>query len=329
MKLAFVGDVMLGRLVNRWLKHLPPEYPWGDTLPLLRAADAVVVNLECVIADRGKPWPRKVFTFRADARNVEVLRTARVAVASLANNHAMDYGAGALLDCLEILRRHGILAAGAGPALSSARMPAALVAGGVRIAVIAVTDNEPEWQAGEATPGVFYVPFAGDSPGLHDLVARVQAVRSVSDLVIVSAHWGPNWGRTPLPEHVGAAHRLIEAGADVVFGHSPHILRGIEVYRERPILYSCGNFVDDYAVDEDERNDESGIFTIECEPQRVRRVLFTPTVIARFQARLVRGVDRTRIVDEMRALCAGLGTGAGEAPEGLEIPVSPAVPAAQ
>ncbi|HYM92004.1 MAG TPA: CapA family protein [bacterium] len=325
MRLAFVGDVMLGRLVNRCLKRVPAEYPWGDTLPLLRTADAVFINLECVIADRGKPWPRKVFTFRTDSRNVEVLRTAHVTVASLANNHSLDYGAEALLDCLEILQRHGIWAVGAGATLGAARLPAVLAVCGARIAVIAVTDNEPEWQAGEETPGVFFVPFADKNPRLHDLFALVEDVRKASDLVIVSAHWGPNWGRTPLPEHVEAAHRLIDAGADVVFGHSPHILRGIEIYRGRPILYSCGNFVDDYAVDEDERNDESGIFSIECDQQGVRRVLFTPTVITRFQARLARGADWTRILGQMRTVCAGLGTDTREASEGLEISVSPVV----
>ena len=83
---------MLGRLVNRALRQRPPEYPWGDVLPVLRLADGVVLNLECVLSDYGEPWPRQVFTFRSDLRNVECLQRAGVTAVSLANNHAHDYG---------------------------------------------------------------------------------------------------------------------------------------------------------------------------------------------------------------------------------------------
>src|SRR5579884_1191549 len=132
MRLVFVGDVMLGRLVNARLAACPPEYPWGDTLPLLHAADAVFINLECVLSDRGEPWPGKVFTFRSDARNVAVLSAARVTAASLANNHSLDYGPDALLDCLAVLRERRILAAGAGASLEAARRWARSEAAGRR-----------------------------------------------------------------------------------------------------------------------------------------------------------------------------------------------------
>ena len=95
MRIVLVGDVMLGRLVNRHLASVPPEHPWGDTLSLLRSADALIVNLECVISDRGEPWPGRIFTFRSDLKNVAVLTAAGVTAVSLANNHSMDYGGGA------------------------------------------------------------------------------------------------------------------------------------------------------------------------------------------------------------------------------------------
>ncbi len=320
MRLVFVGDVMLGRLVNARLAACPPEYPWGDTLPLLHAADAVFINLECVLSDRGEPWPGKVFTFRSDARNVAVLSAARVTAASLANNHSLDYGPDALLDCLAVLRERRILAAGAGASLEAARRPAVCAIRGGRAALVAFTDNEPGWEAGPAAPGIFYVPLAGRTPRLDALLGAVADARRRSDLVIVSAHWGPNWGRAPLPEHVEAARLLVDAGADVVFGHSPHICRGVEVYRERPILYSCGDYIDDYAVDPVERNDESCIFRVDCASGRVRRVVLTPTVIREFQARLAHGRERAGILDTMRRLCAELGTATRDVAEGLEIP---------
>ncbi len=319
MRLVLVGDVMLGRLVDERLAAVPPAYPWGDTLPVLRSADGLFINLECVISDRGAPHPGKTFTFRAAARNVEVLLRARVTAASLANNHSLDYGPEALEDCLAILRERGIHPAGAGPSRDAARRPAACRAGGARIAFVAFTDNEPGWEAGPGTPGVFYVPLAGSDPRLEALLSTVAEARRASDLVIVSAHWGPNWGRDPLPEHVRAAHLLADAGADVVFGHSPHVVRGIELYRDRPILYSCGDYVDDYAVDPVERNDESCAFCLDYEGTRLRRIVLVPTLIGACQARVAGGRARARIADRIRRLCAALGTGTRDAPEGLEI----------
>lgn len=319
LRLAFVGDVMLGRLVNERLKSVPPEYPWGDTLPLLRGADAVVANLECVIADRGEPWPGKVFVFRTDSANVRVLEAARVTAVSLANNHSMDFGPEALEDCLETLRRRGLHAAGAGPTLEAARRPAMFTAHGLRVALVAFTDNEPRWEAGERTPGIFYVPLDEDDPRFHALLGVIREARQKADVVVVSAHWGPNWGSTPLPEQMVAARRFVESGADVVFGHSPHVLRGIEVYRGRAVLYSCGDFVDDYAVDEVERNDESAVFMVEVDDGALRRVLVVPTVIRHFHAQLAERGEKDRILARVRSLCAQLGTSVRETPEGLEV----------
>ncbi len=330
MRVIFLGDVMLGRLVNEYLAAAAPEDPWGDTLAVLRTADAVFINLECVLADRGTPWPEKTFTFRSDARNVAVLRAAGVAAASLANNHSLDYGPEALQDCLALLRAHRILPAGAGVSIDAAREPALVTAGEVRAAFVAFTDDMPEWEAGEATPGIFYVPLTPTSPQanprLGALLGAVEGARAHGDLVIVSAHWGPNWGAAPLPEHTQAAHLFIDRGADVVFGHSAHIVRGVEVYRGRPILYSCGDYVDDYAVDPVQRNDDSCIFCLDYDGGRLRRILLVPTVIRRCQARLAAGSDRGRIVRTMQALCARLGTMTEEVPQGVRIPVASSPP---
>ena len=319
MRIVLLGDVMLGRLVNRRLATAPPEYPWGDTLTLLRSADALVVNLECVIADRGEPWPGKIFTFRSDLKNVAVLAAARVTAVSLANNHSLDYGPDALRDCIATLVRHGIRPAGAGASLDAARRPAECKARGTRVACVAFTDNEPEWAAGSA-PGVHYVPVDPRDRRFDRLLTLIKETRRTADLVIVSAHWGANWGYIPPGEHVTAAHLFADAGADVVFGHSPHVVRGVEIYRGRPILYSCGNYVDDYAVDEIERNDESFIFCLDYADGALQRLLLVPTMIEDFQARLTQGRGAKRIVRRMQTLCAGLGTEAGSVSDGLNVP---------
>jgi poly-gamma-glutamate synthesis protein (capsule biosynthesis protein) len=319
VRLILLGDVMLGRLVNDALTGLPPAYPWGDTLPVLLAADGVLLNLECIISDRGSPWPGKVFTFRSDARNVEVLKAARVSAVSLANNHTLDYGPDALEDCLAALRHAGIGAAGAGRTIEDAAAAARFAAGDTTVAVVAWTDNEPGWAAGPSTPGVFYVPLDQRDARFERLLTAIARAAPACDLLIVSAHWGPNWGSHPPPDHVEAAHRFIEAGADVVFGHSPHVTRGIELYRGRPIFYGCGDFIDDYAVDERERNDHSFIAALDGEGRRLRRLVLMPTVITRFQARLARDPEQGAISDRLRLLCAERRTDAREVPEGLEI----------
>jgi poly-gamma-glutamate synthesis protein (capsule biosynthesis protein) len=190
---------------------------------------------------------------------------------------------------------------------------------------MAFTDNEPEWEA-DMRPGVHYVPLEPQDRRFGRLLVTIDEAKRANGMVIVSAHWGPNWGYAPLEEHARAAHLFIDAGADIVCGHSSHVVRGIEIYRNRPILYSCGNFIDDYAVDEVERNDESCVFCLDYEGEVLQQILLVPTMIEGFQATLARGVDRARIAKKTRTLCASLNTDAQMIPEGLKILPSRAAP---
>ncbi len=316
MRLCFLGDVMLGRLVNRVLEHKPPEYPWGEALGLLQDADCVLCNLECVLADRGSPWPGKIFTFRSDRRNVAVLTAGSVRAVSLANNHVLDFGEEALVECLSVLDRAGIGRAGAGRDAEEAQRPALWTSAGVRVGLVAFTDNEPEWEAGPGRPGVFYAPVDPDDARFQRVLALTRALAGQVDRVVVSAHWGPNWGRRPLPEHRTAARLLAEAGAHVVWGHSPHVVRGVEFVGGCAVLYSCGDFVDDYAVDEVERNDWSFAFLLDTSSGLLTLV---PTVIRHFRVELARGEERRALCARMRRLCEELGTRVVEVDEGLRL----------
>lgn len=310
MKLLFVGDVMLGRLVNRALQRLPPEYPWGDTLPLLASADWRMCNLECVISDKGRPWSLtpKIFHFRSDAENVAVLQAAHIDTVSLANNHSLDYEYEAMFDMLRILNKAKIAHAGAGADLAEASRPAVSQVQGLRIGVIAFTDNEPAWEAAKEQAGVWFIPIDLENERAAGLMAKIRRVRSETDLLVVSVHWGPNWGHEPPPEHIGFGRALIDAGADAVFGHSGHVFRGIEIYRQRPIIYCAGDFIDDYAVDEVERNDRSMIFTLQYDQGSLSKIRLYPTVIRDFQARLAQGPEAEWIGRKMQQLCADLAT---------------------
>ncbi len=309
-RLAMVGDVMLGRLVNEVLKERAPDYPWGDTLPLLRGADVRMCNLECAISDRGEAWAEtpKPFHFRSDAKNIEVLRAANVNAVSLANNHALDYGYDALIDTLDLLDGASIYHAGAGRTLSEAERPAIMKTGEDKVGFIAFTDNEPAWGSTSEKPGVFYVPIEPRDPRAVHLLELIKQTKNMVDLLIVSAHWGPNWGYEPPPEHVPFAHAMVDAGADVVFGHSGHVIRGIEIYRHRPILYCVGDFIDDYAVDSVERNDQSCVFVLEGSSRGINSVRVYPTKIQQCQARLARGPEMREVARKMQSLCVGFNT---------------------
>ncbi len=312
MKLAFVGDVMLGRLVNELLKWAPSNYPWGDTLSILRSADMRICNLECALTDYGQPWSQtpKIFHFRSDEKNVTTLVNPPINMVALANNHVLDYGYEGLARTTKVLTDAQIVFAGAGASYLDASTVGEYVANGVTVGMIAVTDNEPSWEATEMSPGVFYVPVDIADTRAKRLFELITLTRDDVDILIISTHWGPNWGYNPLPEHVNFAHALIDAGVDIVYGHSPHIFRGIELYKDKPILYSTGDFIDDYAVDELERNDESFIFMLDLmpNPTRLNSITLFPTLIADFQAQLAPSSRVDGIVTKMQELCLSLGT---------------------
>lgn len=310
VRLAFLGDTMLGRLVNRQLKEESPEFPWGDTLAALQEADWRICNLECVISDRGRPWSltQKYFHFRSDAKNVAVLKAAGIDAVSVANNHVLDYDFDAFAEMTKLLDQNEILHAGAGKNREESRRPACWTCKGQKLAMIAFTDNEPEWEATEDRPGVFYVPLDHTDSRQKELMAVARKTKESSDILIASAHWGGNWGEDPPEEHMKVARELIDNGVDIVFGHSPHICRAVEFYRDRPIIYSAGDFIDDYAVDEVERNDRSFIFIVEIQDNRKFRVQMVPTVIRHFQALYALGLERRAIVEQMIRKCRERGT---------------------
>jgi poly-gamma-glutamate synthesis protein (capsule biosynthesis protein) len=153
---------MLGRLVDRYVVHdmgIPPTDVWDDVLPLLLAADLHLINLEGVISTCGTKWHphMKPFHFRAHPHAIDILNAVRIDGVTLANNHVLDYGPEALAKCIELLDHAGIRHAGAGRNLTEAISPACLQTQAGAIAVIALTHNEPLWEATADRPGVQFV----------------------------------------------------------------------------------------------------------------------------------------------------------------------------
>lgn len=283
MKLFLCGDVMLGRGVDQILPHpgdpvlresyvrdartyvelaeqvngpvpLPVDWswPWGEALDILddAAPDVRVVNVETSITRSDDFAPGKGVHYRMSPDNVAALSVVRPDVCVLANNHVLDFGQRGLLETLEVLSRAGHRSAGAGRDSAEAGAPAVVpVAGGGRVVVLAFgmpsSGVPPSWAATARRPGVDVVPRLSDAEA-DAVCRRLASVRQPSDVLVVSVHWGSNWGYEVEPDQIRFAHRLVDGGVDVVHGHSSHHPRPVEVYRGKLVLYGCGDLVDDY-----------------------------------------------------------------------------------
>ncbi len=277
------GDVMTGRGIDQILPHpsdpvlyepamksakgyvelaedatgLIPKpvdfaYIWGDALEELKrvAPDARIINLETAVT-RSTDWEDKGINYRMSPDNVACLTAAQIDCGVLANNHVLDWGTTGLVETVDTLRKARIKTAGAGRNRREAEAPAVLeIEGKGRILVFAYgseTSGVPwHWAASERKPGVNLLTDFSDETVAH-IKARVQDVKRPGDIVVVSLHWGGNWGYDSPPTQRKFAHQLIDdAGVDVIHGHSSHHVRDIEVYKDKLILYGCGDFLNDY-----------------------------------------------------------------------------------
>ena len=228
-------------------------YIWGDALAALDAAatDVRIINLETAITRTGKPWPHKGIQYRMHPDNIPCLTAAGIDCCVLANNHVMDWGYAGLEETLTSLAQAGLTTAGAGADQAASRAPATLeLPGRGRVLVYACgleSSGIPgAWAATAAMPGVNLLPDFSNHT-VNEITKAVTSLRQPGDVVVASLHWGENWGY-PIPKaHRRFAHALIDtAGVDLVHGHSSHHPLGIEVYQGRPILYGCGDLINDY-----------------------------------------------------------------------------------
>lgn len=307
--LAFVGDVMLGRVVNEMLVAEGPSYPFGDAVPLLSKADFALANLECAISRRGQEWmnPPRVFYFKADPIAAEALRRAGIDYVSLANNHTLDFGSQALEDTFEHLQEAGIRWSGAGKTIEEARRPAVLKSERLSVAVLAATDNFPEYGAGVHHPGTWHFEIPPQPSFYREMGESINGLRKNKvDLVVFSLHWGPNMLKYPSPAFRAFAHRLIDSGVDIVYGHSAHVFQGIEIYKGKIIFYDTGDFVDDYWVSE--AIDEQFIYRVHGRNGVLEEIELVPVKIEHCQVKVADVATARRTVERMRERSAAFGT---------------------
>ncbi len=322
--MVFTGDVMLGRLVNQAIRIKGFEYPWGDTLPIIKDADLSLINLECVIAKSGERWDKtpKVFFFRADPVAINVLKVAGIDYVTLANNHALDFQEAALLETLERLDRNNIAHAGAGRNINEASRPALLEAKGIKVGVVAFTDNEPDFSATESSPGTNYIPITTDEKIFSRVRSAIASARDTgANIVVFSIHWGPNMRQFPPYYFKEFAHAVMDAGADIFHGHSAHIFQGIEIYKGKPIMYDTGDFIDDYYVGP-EKNDQQLLYLITANASGVKSFELLPVLISECQVSQTAGEVFDEIYERIKMLSSAMGTEVLKKDNKLEIVLS-------
>lgn len=282
--LFMCGDVMTGRGIDQVLPHpndpflhepyvknareyvelaekasgpikKPAGFPyiWGDALSELErmAPDVKIINSETGVTKSDDYWKGKTVHYRMHPANIGSLTAAGIDYCSLANNHVLDWGYRGLAETLETLKKAGIKGAGAGSNLAEAEAPAEITIEDKGRVVIFSRGTEsagipPEWAASEDRPGVSLLEDFSDREVRH-IRDSVMKVKKTGDIVIVSIHWGSNWGYDIPEDYRVFAHKLIDdAGVDLIHGHSSHHVRGMEVYNGRLIIYGAGDFLNDY-----------------------------------------------------------------------------------
>jgi len=277
------GDVMTGRGIDQVLPHpskpglresyvtdareyvalaearngpvkrpIPFSYVWGDALEAIAeiGPSARVINLETSVTVSDAYCPRKGIHYRMHPGNVPTLQAAGIDACVLANNHVLDFGRAGLLETLRLLHAAGIRTAGAGQHLADAQRPATIeLASGARVLLFAFCTEDSgvpkTWAAGAQLPGVNVLDDLSLATA-DEIGARVRASKRAGDIAIATVHWGSNWGYEVPAKHVRFARGLVDAGVDLVHGHSSHHPRPIEVYRGHLVLYGCGDLINDY-----------------------------------------------------------------------------------
>jgi poly-gamma-glutamate synthesis protein (capsule biosynthesis protein) len=283
--MTLAGDAMLYHIS-------PKKNPLAAVSKITSASDLFIVNLEVPLTSAATPTARKTpqqvkakqqFILKADPAHIKHLVAAGVDGVSLGNNHTMDYGVNGLLEEIGLLRRNGIAHCGAGQNLEQAAAPSFVQSGKSpkvgMVSFLAFIGEKHRWMNTPATPksaGVAVPPF-GSSVN-KDAKAKMKKIvddaRSRSEFVVVALHGGIERRTVPTAYQVSLARGFIDAGADLVVGHHPHVLQGAELYRGKPILYSTGNLVNSLPG-------TTALFHLRFAGGRLEKAVLTPCAIAK------------------------------------------------
>jgi poly-gamma-glutamate synthesis protein (capsule biosynthesis protein) len=300
VRLMAVGDLSFAGQVGQTLVARGGVYPFGDVVDYFNQADIVMGNLECVVSRRGAPWPRKAIHMRAPLASANALVAGGFDLVTVANNHALDYGAPAFLDTMAALNQHHLGHVGGGSNYAAAHAPLILVRNGLRVAILGYVlpffgpphFNTRAWAAGSASPGL-----ALGTPSV--VAADVRAARQQADVVVVNVHGGNELHLQPNNKIRALADAAINAGAALVVGHHPHLLQGYHPGNHTLIAYSMGNFVFDPFDWFPTRTKDSAILDVTLGADGVESYRWIPVVVQDGAPRPAVGAEIPRILGEI------------------------------
>jgi poly-gamma-glutamate capsule biosynthesis protein CapA/YwtB (metallophosphatase superfamily) len=292
-----------------------------------RDPDVRIINLETSVTTSEDYWPGKGINYRMHPENIGCITAARIDCCALANNHVLDWGYAGLTETLATLTGAGLHCAGAGRTAREAAMPATVVPGTgqqgrvILLAFGTASSGIPrQWAAADDKPGVNLLPDLS-ARAAQTVADQVDSIARRGDVVVASVHWGANWGYDIPDEQRAFSHRLIDLGAaDIVYGHSSHHPKGIEVYAGKLILYGCGDLLNDYEGirgHESFRADLSLLYfaTIDLGSGRLDRLEMVPSRITRFALHRAPSADVRWLESMFAREGAALGTTVRRLPE--------------
>jgi UDP-N-acetylmuramyl pentapeptide synthase/poly-gamma-glutamate capsule biosynthesis protein CapA/YwtB (metallophosphatase superfamily) len=317
------GDVVLARRQHYLTQHIGADRVLN--LPTLRAADLSIVNLECVIAtvgeqgvDKGEGGP---FYFRGRPELLRILAYSGVRAVTTANNHCGDYGPEAVIEQLQWLDRAGLQQAGTGHDKSSAFRPTYCRAGNINVALLSIDTTQASFAATDAGPGTAYLSLKAPETWQRTLEPVISEARRKAHVVLVAVHWGENFVHAPTEAARTIGRILVDSGADAVLGSSAHVLQGVEIYRERPIIYDAGNLLFDSIRS---KPDDCGLFKLDINENGVSALTFVPVAGYTGYSEERTGEDAQAACKRFDAKCKTLGTVLTSSPEGrLQIDLNP------
>lgn len=314
VRFCAVGDVLLDREPRRIIESSGIRAPLRGVSGLIQGHDLAFCNLECPASAAGSPLPKN-YSFHAKPAYLDALRLAGFNLLSMANNHSIDWGRDALLETKDNIIRHGMTPLGAGRDQKEAQEPVIVKKGGLAFAFLANEDMLLE--------GIANLPDrpAAASASVEEMVESIKRVRRSVDFVVVSEHWGVEFQAEPTWNQVDKAHRLIDAGADLVLGHHPHVLQSIELYRGKYIVYSLGNFLFDQ---KQEARSQSMVFDCEFDSAGIRDVGFRPVYVQHYQPRPATPEESRAIIARLGKLSRHYGVRLAPEPSGGRVRLEPA-----
>jgi len=344
--LFLCGDVMTGRGIDQVLQHpsdprlhepyvrnakkyvalaeaangaipQPVDFPyiWGDALTELEhvSPDVRIINLETSITTSNDYWLYKTIHYRMHPKNIPCITVAGINCCVLANNHVLDWGYKGLTETLQTLQSVNLKTAGAGRNAEEAEAPAVMnVEGKGRVVVFSFgmesSGVTTDWAASIDRPGVNHLPDLSYK-SVERIRKAVQAVKRDRDIVVASIHWGGNWGYEIPREHTQFSHKLLDsADIDIIHGHSSHHPIGIEIYNNKPIIYGCGDFLNDYegiSGYEEFRDDLTLMYFVRMSPLTGKLVSLemAPMQIRRFRLQRASKLDTLWLHDTLDREC--------------------------